>query len=63
MKNHVPITRLAVEWLAWKDPYWEGVEPAELKRMRESSQAETTKRIKMNVPAMLLMTEERFREL
>jgi hypothetical protein len=63
MKNHVPITRSKVDWLAWRDAYWERIEPSELKRQRETSQAETIKRIKMNVPAMLMLTEERFRQL
>lgn len=63
MKNKLPITRQAVDWLAWKDAYWEGVDPEALKRARESSRDETIKRIKMNVPAMTLLTEERFRDL
>jgi hypothetical protein len=63
IKNKIPITRQKVDWLAWKDPYWEHVEPEKLKRMRESSQEETIKRIKMNVPTMLMLTEERFRHL
>ncbi|MBI4673030.1 MAG: hypothetical protein HY741_15355 [Chloroflexi bacterium] len=63
IKNHVPTTRPKVNWLAWKEAYWEGIEPNELKRQREASQGETIKRIKMNVPAMLMLTEERFKQL
>lgn len=63
MKNRIPITRQAVDWLAWKDPYWEHIEPEKLKHIRETSQQETIKRIKMNVPTMLMLTEERFKDL
>ncbi len=63
LKNKIPITRQKVDWLAWKDPYWEHIEPDKLKHLRETSQQETIKRIKMNVPAMLLLTEERFGNL
>ncbi len=63
LKNKIPITREKVDWLAWKDPYWEGIEPDKLKRSRDASQQETIKRIRMNVPAMLMLTEERFRDL
>jgi hypothetical protein len=62
-KNRIPITWRKVDWLAWKDPYWEHCPPEELKRSREASQDETIKRINMNVPAMLLLTEQRFRDL
>jgi hypothetical protein len=63
MKNHIPITTQKVDWLAWKDPYWEHVEPDRLKSHREASREETIKRINMNVPCMLMLTEERFRHL
>lgn len=61
IKNDIPITTKKVGWLAWKDPYWTGIEPLVLKRERETSREETIKRIKMNAPVMLLMTQERFR--
>ncbi len=63
LKNQIPIKRHAVDWLAWKDPYWERVEPNKLKQIRQASQEETVKRINMNVPAMMMLTEERFRNL
>ena len=49
-----------VNWLAWQTPYWEQAAPDRLKQEREASRAETIKRIKMNVPVALLLTEERF---
>lgn len=63
IKNGILITRESVDWLAWKDPYWEHIEYEKLKQMREHSQEETIKRIKMNVPSMLMLTEERFQNL
>jgi len=63
MQNKIPTVRQSVDWLAWKDPHWEHVTPAELKHIRETSPAETIKRINMNVPSMLMLTEERFRSL
>jgi hypothetical protein len=63
LKNKIPLTRRQVDWLAWKDAYWDGVEAAQLKRARETSQGETLKRIKMNVPVMEMLVEERFRTL
>ena len=63
MKNNIPITTKRVDWLAWEDPYWEQVEPDILKRTRETSREEIVKRIKLNMPIMLMMTEERFRSL
>jgi len=63
IKNGIPMTRREADWLAWKDPYWKHIEPGRLKHMRESSQQETIKRIKMNIPTMLMLTEERFRYL
>lgn len=63
IKNRIPVSRVAVDWLAWEDPYWEGVEPDSLKRQRDISQAEMVKRIKMDVPTMLLLTEERFKHI
>jgi hypothetical protein len=55
------ITTCQVDWLTWEDPYWERVAPDALKRCRENSQAETIKRLRWNVPLMLLLTEDRFR--
>ena len=63
IKNRIPITTQKVDWLAWKDPHWEHVEPDELKYQREISQEETIKRINMNAPCMLMLAEERFRHL
>jgi hypothetical protein len=45
MKNQIPITTQKVDWLAWKDPYWEHVEPDTLKHSRETGRDETIKRI------------------
>jgi hypothetical protein len=61
MKNGIPITTQKVDWLAWEHPYWEDVDSDEFKRCRESSPDEVIKRIKMNMPAALVLTEERFR--
>lgn len=63
MQNKIPIVRQSVDWLAWKDPHWEPIAPPALKRIRETSQPETVKRIKMNMPSMLMLTEERFKYL
>jgi hypothetical protein len=63
MKNGIPITTRKVDWLAWEHPYWEGVDSAELKRRHEASPDEVVKRIRMNVPVALMLTEERFRAL
>ncbi|MBN1811987.1 MAG: hypothetical protein JXA14_09145 [Anaerolineae bacterium] len=63
MKNGIPITTRKVDWLAWEHPYWEGIDPDELKHRQEASTDEVIKRIKMNVPVALMLTEERFRNL
>jgi hypothetical protein len=63
MKNGIPITTRKVDWLAWEHPYWEGIHPTELRRSREDNPDEVIKRIKMNVPVALMLTEERFRQL
>lgn len=62
IKNDVPVTTLQVDWLAWEDPFWEGVPPATLKRSRETSPGETLKRIRWNAPLMLMLAEQRFAE-
>ena len=51
------------DWLLWEDPYWEGIDPQALKQMREQSRDETAKRMNMMAPYMLMMVEERFRDL
>jgi hypothetical protein len=61
MKNGIAITTKKVDWLAYQHPYWEQVEPDKLEREREASREETVKRIEMNVPVALLMTEDRFK--
>ncbi len=63
MRNGIPVTTRQVDWLAWEDPYWEGADPADLKRAREASQEETLKRIRMNVPILMMLTEDRFHHL
>jgi hypothetical protein len=63
MKNRIHVTTKKVDWLAWKDPHWEHVAPDELKYQREISQEETIKRINMNAPCILMLAEERFRDL
>jgi hypothetical protein len=63
IREGIPITAKKVDWVLWEDPFWEGIAPHILKERRERSPEETIKRIKMNVPFMLLMTEERFRNL
>ena len=63
MKNGIPVTTRKVDWLAWEHPYWDNVDPDELRRCWESSPDEVIKRIKMNVPVASMLTEERFRQL
>jgi hypothetical protein len=63
MKNGIPITTRKVDWLAWEHPYWDSVDPDELKRCSESSPDEVIRRIKMNVPVASMLTEERFHQL
>jgi hypothetical protein len=63
MKNGIPVTTQKVDWLAWEHPYWENVDPDELKHDREDGPDEVIKRIKMNVPVASMLTEERFRAL
>jgi hypothetical protein len=60
-KHGIPIAAKQVDWVLWEDPYWEGVPHGQLKAEREQSAEETIRRIRMNVPFMLLLTEERFR--
>jgi hypothetical protein len=62
-KNQVPITVKRVDWLAWEDPYWEQADAHTLKRTQENSHQEVIKRIELNAPIALLMTEPRFRDL
>jgi len=61
MKNGIPVTTQEVDWLAWEHPHWEGVDSDELKRDRESNLDQVIKRIKMNMSAASMLTEERFR--
>lgn len=58
--NHIPLTRVEVDWLSWKDPHFLDIDDAQLKRKRETSPEETIKRIQMNVPCMMMLTESRF---
>ena len=62
-KHQVPITVKRVDWLSWEDPYWEQADADTLKRARETDYHEVVKRIQMNAPMALLMTEPRFQEL
>jgi hypothetical protein len=50
LKDHIQTK--AVDWLAWEDPFIYGVEPEQLKREREQSQAETQKRLAYVVPML-----------
>lgn len=60
-KHGIPIATRQVDWVLWEDPYWAGVPHKQLKAEREQSAEETIRRIRMNAPFMLLLTEERFR--
>jgi hypothetical protein len=62
-KNQIPITVKQVDWLSWEDPYWEQADAGLLKRARETDYHEVIKRIQMNAPMALLMTEPRFQDL
>ena len=46
-----------VDWLAWEDPFIEGREPTELKAERETSRAETLKRLNYVVPMLELLRD------
>jgi hypothetical protein len=46
----------AVDWLAWEDPFILSRDAVELKRERETSQEETTKRLKYVIPMMDTLT-------
>jgi hypothetical protein len=63
IKNNVTVTTKQVDWLAWEHPHWEKIDPAELRRSRETSRDEAAKRIAMHARVMSLLTEERFRHL
>lgn len=57
--GHQP-TRHQVDWLAWKDPFIEGIDDKQLKTAREQSPEETRKRLQMNAPFTILAADERF---
>ena len=46
----------AVDWLAWEDPFILSRDAVELKRERETSQEETTKRLKYVIPMIESLT-------
>jgi hypothetical protein len=46
-----------VDWLAWEDPFILGRQPGELKQERESSLAETEKRLSYVLPMVDLLTK------
>jgi hypothetical protein len=60
-KHGAPIASTEVDWLAWEDPFWEGVDPKALKRAQESDPTQVVKRIQMHAPMSLLLAENRFR--
>jgi hypothetical protein len=62
-KNQIPITVKRVDWLAWEDPYWEQTDAHTLRRAQETNHQEVVKRMQLNAPIALLMTEPRFRNL
>ncbi len=62
-QHGIPIAAKRVDWVLWEDPYWEGIDPEVLRRQREQSADETIKRVRMNVPFMSLLAEERFKGL
>jgi hypothetical protein len=62
-KHRIPIDVKRVDWLAWEDPYWEQSDADTLKRFQKSNRQEVVKRIQMNAPVALLMSELRFRDL
>lgn len=63
LKNGIPVTTSQVDWLAYQHPHWERIAPDILKQERETSVEETIKRIRMNLPVALLLTEDRFGNL
>lgn len=63
MKNGIRVTTNQVDWLEYQHPYWERIEPDILKQERETSGEETIKRIRMNMPVALMLTEDRFGNL
>jgi hypothetical protein len=62
-KSQIPITVKRVDWLSWEDPYWEQADAKTLRRAQESNRQEVAKRIQLNAPVALLMSESRFRDL
>jgi hypothetical protein len=46
-----------VDWLAWEDPFISGREAGDLRRERESSVAETQKRLAYIIPTLHLLAE------
>jgi hypothetical protein len=62
-KSRIPVTVKRVDWLAWEDPYWQQADADTLKRAQEHNHQEVVKRIQLNAPIALLMTEPRFRDL
>jgi len=61
INDNVLIRSKKVDWLEWEDPFWEKVNPIQLKKLREQSKQETIKRIKSNIPFLSLLTEDRFK--
>ena len=59
IKSGIPVTTSQVDWLEYQHPYWERIEPDLRKQERETSGEETLKRIRMNMPVALLLTEDR----
>jgi hypothetical protein len=63
MKSGVSVSTCQVDWLEYQHPFWERIEPDVLRHEREASDQETIKRIRMNMPVALMLTEERFSDL
>jgi hypothetical protein len=51
------VTKKDVDWLAWEDPFIDGRDAASLKQERESSLAETKKRLSYVIPTMGLIVD------
>lgn len=59
----IKIKTKKVNWLAWEDPFIEGVNSDKLKMLWENNQEENKKRIEMNIPFINILLEKRFNAL
>jgi hypothetical protein len=63
MLNHMGVTSLKTDWLTWEDPFWENVDAAKLKQLRETSPAETIKRPEWCKAVIKVLLDPRFKKL